>query len=523
MVTPLKTYFQPRNKPSPRHTTAKRWHSRGYLRNALHRPHTENIIQLFVPTLTSDTELSAVRAYLFPRGSPQADIRGPGLRLQTVVDLTHLVTRCQSISDAVIRDLPYVTQIINCRQGITHAQALTTLRAGGIDPTDIELLGVTRNNNGATPKRGDTVVVVWKRVWYPGESVLVICPPISHQLLAGFRAKNSQKPRQYSHYLPIDDITARQRDCDTVSNYPRQAELGHEGNMCHSTIYEYKEATRGRCSPISVKSSRPTAFAGYWLAKLHETRRTDWSGRPQRQSLHLPDDPYPDGFMRVECRRQKAASEDMLHKADLTAVRTSLEAATAAQSYHQAQIIQLSQDLNQLREQLKSLTEKQSSDTAAQSRGSVLNPTADTYCPQSPTSSPRTTAPTPKEKRQTPALTAVTGVAYVSPAPGTPAAQTTSPSPPALPRRNTTGGFAAAFKTAVLKSVTRSTPTAARPPAGSPIRAGTTSPPSAPTTELTPPASGRPAGEALKLMLDRAQVGEYPEYSDYSDCSEGDY
>ena len=54
-------------------------------------------------------ELSAVKAYHFPRNSQHADIRGPGFRLQTVVDLTHLVTGCESIRDSVIRDLPYVT------------------------------------------------------------------------------------------------------------------------------------------------------------------------------------------------------------------------------------------------------------------------------------------------------------------------------------------------------------------------------------------------------------------------------
>ena len=181
--------------------------------------------------------------------------------------------------------------------------------------------------------------MVWRRVWYPGEAALVLCPPITHQLLAGFRTKRFQKPRQYSHYLPLDDITARQRDCDTVSNYPRQTELGHEGNMSHHTIYEYKAAGRGRRSPISTHPPRPIAFAGYWLTKLSETRRTNMSGRPQRQTLQLPDDSRmtdPDSGMRVECRRHKAASEDMLHKADLTAVRTSLESATAAQSYHQA-------------------------------------------------------------------------------------------------------------------------------------------------------------------------------------------
>jgi hypothetical protein len=293
--------------------------------------------------------------------------------------------------------------------------------------------------------------------------------------------------------------------------------LGHEGNRCDSTIFEYKEAARGRHSPISTTPPRPTAIDGYWLTKLQETRRTNLSGHPQRQSLRLPDDPYPDSVMRVECRRQKAACEDRLHKVDLTAVRISLESATAAQSYHQAQIMQLSQDLYQLREQLKSLTEKQSSDTAAQSRGSVLDPTANAYCPQSPTPAPRATTPTPEDKRQTLAPSTVTGAAHVSPAPGTPAALTTPPSPPAAPRaRNTTGGFAAAYKTAVLRSVTRSTSAAARPPAGSPTRAGTSPPPSTPTTELTPSSSGYSAGDAVKRMLDLAQVGGYSD-------SEGDY
>ena len=122
-----------------------------------------------------------------------------------------------------------------------YAFSPNTLRAGGVDPTDIELLDVARSNNVATTsKRGDTVVVVWKRVWYPGESALVLCPPISHQLLAGFRAKSFQKPRQYSYYLPLDDITARQRDCDKVSNNPRQTVLSQEGNMCDSIIFKYK-------------------------------------------------------------------------------------------------------------------------------------------------------------------------------------------------------------------------------------------------------------------------------------------
>ena len=131
MVAPLKIYFQPRNKPSPRHTTDIKWHSGHHLRNALRRPHTEDVIQLFVHTSTPDSALKAIKAYLFPRNSQQAEIRGPGFRLQTVVDLTHLVTRWKSIRDSVIRDLPYVTQISNCRRGITRAQALTTLRAGG--------------------------------------------------------------------------------------------------------------------------------------------------------------------------------------------------------------------------------------------------------------------------------------------------------------------------------------------------------------------------------------------------------
>jgi hypothetical protein len=106
------------------------------------RPHTEDVFQLFMPTSTPDSALTAVKTYLFPRNSQQAEIRGPGFRLQTVVDLTHLVSRCQSIRDTVIRDLPYVTQIINCHIGITHAQALATLRAGGIETIDIDLLGM---------------------------------------------------------------------------------------------------------------------------------------------------------------------------------------------------------------------------------------------------------------------------------------------------------------------------------------------------------------------------------------------
>ena len=207
----------------------------------------------------------------------------------------------------------------------------------------------------------------------------------------------------------------------------------------------------------------------------------------------------------------------MFNTDDLTKVRTCLDSATAAQSYHQAQIAQLSYDLAQLREQLKNLTEKQSTDNAAHNRGSVLNPTADAYCPQSPTSSPRATTPTPKDKRQTPAPIPVTGATHASPAPGTPATSVTPPPPPALPRaRATIGGFAAAYKTAVTKSKACSTPTAARPPAGSPDRPGTSPPPSAPTTELNPSSSGYSAGDAVKRMLDLAQVGGYSD-------SEGDY
>jgi hypothetical protein len=104
--------------------------------------------------------LKSVNAYLFPRNSQQADIRGPGYRLQSVVDLTHVVTQCQSICDSVLRDLPYVTQIINCRRGISFTQALHTLRAGGIDPADIDLLGITRSTKAETSQTGDTVVVV---------------------------------------------------------------------------------------------------------------------------------------------------------------------------------------------------------------------------------------------------------------------------------------------------------------------------------------------------------------------------
>jgi hypothetical protein len=262
MVTPLKTYFQPRNKPSPRHTTDKRWHSGHHLRNALRRPHNEDTIRVFVPTATPDSALKAIKAYLFPRNSQQADIRGPGFRIQTVVDLSHLVKRCQSICDSVIRDLPYVTQIINCRRGITYTQALQALRTGGIDPADIDLLGIARNSKSASTQRGDTIVVVWKRVWYPGELALVLCPPITKQLIANFRVSGLHKPMQFSHYLPLRDITSRQSDCDIVSNYPRQVELGHEGNMSGSTIYEYKAAPRGRLSPIRNRPYRPTAFAG---------------------------------------------------------------------------------------------------------------------------------------------------------------------------------------------------------------------------------------------------------------------
>ena len=91
----------------------------------------------------------------------------------------------------------------------------------------------------------------------------------------------------------------------------------------------------------------------------------------------------PDSGMRVECRRHKAACEDMRHTEDISTVRVSLDSTTATQSYHEAQILQLSQDLAQLRELLKSLTEKQSLGTTAHSGGAVpLNPTANTYCPR---------------------------------------------------------------------------------------------------------------------------------------------
>ena len=86
MVVPLKTYFHPRNKPSPRRSTNKRWHGPCSQRNALRRPHSEDTIQVFVPTSTPDNALSAVKAYLFPRNSLQSEIRGPGYRLQTVAD-----------------------------------------------------------------------------------------------------------------------------------------------------------------------------------------------------------------------------------------------------------------------------------------------------------------------------------------------------------------------------------------------------------------------------------------------------
>ena len=460
IVAPLKTYFKPRNKPSPRHTTDKRWHGTCRERNALKRPHTEDVIRLFVPTNTPDSALKAVIAYLFPRNSQQAEIRGPGYRLQTVVNLTHLVTRCQSICDSVLRDLPYVTQIINCRRGITHTQALHTLRAGGIDPADIDLLGIARSNKSPTTQTGDTVVVVWKRIWYPGESTLVLCPPITQQLLANFRANGLHKPRQYSHYLPLDDTTTRQNDCDTVSNYPRQAELGLEGNICGSIIFEYKASPRGRLSPVRTSSSRPTAFAGYWLTIAHESSRTNRAGRPQRQYLVLPDDTrrLPDRDMRPVCRRHKAATSDMHITDDLTTVRTNLDAATAAQSYYQAQISQLSYDVAQLREQLKSITDQQSSVSAAQHMTTPpLNPTATAYCPQSPTSLLGDPAPLPEQK-QDPSRP-LTGAVHVSPAPGTPAASPTPSPQPALPRaRNTTGGFAAAFKSAVSKSKARSSP-----------------------------------------------------------------
>jgi hypothetical protein len=202
---------------------------------------------------------------------------------------------------------------------------------------------------------------------------------------------------------------------------------------------------------------------------------------------------------------------------DLTTVRTNLDAATAAQSYYQAQISQLSYDVAQLREQLKNITEQQSSVTAAPHMTTPpLNPTATAYCPQSPTPSSGGPAPLP-EQTQDPSRP-LTGAVHVSPAPGTPAASPTPSPQPALPRaRNTTGGFAAAFKSAVSKSKARSSPAKVQPTRGSPASAGTSPPPSAPTTELTPSPSGYSAGDAVKRMLDLAQVGSY------SDCYEGDY
>ena len=346
---------------------------------------------------------------------------------------------------------------------------------------------------------------------------MVLCPPITQQLIANFRVNGLHKPRQYSHYLPLDDITTRQNDCDTVSNYPRQADLGHEGNMCGSIIYEYKASPRGRHSPIRTGPPRPTAFAGYWLTIAHESSRTNPAGRPRRQYLVLPDDPHrlPDRVMRVECRRHKVATSNMHLQANLATVRTSLDSATAAQSYHQAQILQLSQELAQLREQLKTLTEKQT--VAHHDRGNIpLNPTAATYRPQSHTPPSGGSAPLP-EKTKDPSRP-LTGVVHVSPEPGTPASSTTPPPLPALPRaRSMQGGFAAAFKTAVSKSKIRSSPATPQPTRGSPSRAGTSTPTSTPTTELTPPASGHSAGEALKQMLDLAQV------RGYLDSSEGDY
>ena len=206
----------------------------------------------------------------------------------------------------------------------------------------------------------------------------------------------------------------------------------------------------------------------------------------------------------------------MVFNTDLAIVRTSLDSANATQSHHQSQIRQLSQEVAQLREQLKTFTD---TPTAAHYDGgnTPLNPTATTYCPQSPTPLPRAPAHLSDPTRPDPSRP-ITGADHVSPAPGTPAA-TPTPSPQsALPRaRNTKGGFAAAFKTAVSKSKANSSPATPQPTRGSPARAGTSTPTSTPSTELTPPASGHSAGEALKQMLDLAQV------RGYSDCSEGDY
>jgi len=517
MVIPLKTYFHPRNKPNPRHTTDKRWHGPCRQKRALRKPHTEDIIQLFVHASTPDHDLSAVKSYLFPRNSLQAEIRGPGYRLQTVVDTTHLVTRCQSIRDSVIRDLPYVTQIINCKRGISQSQALLTLRACGIDPADIDQLGIARSNKAIT-KRGDTVVVVWKRIWYPGESAIVLCPPITHHLLDSFRTTNLQKPRQYSHYLPLDDITSRQSDCDTISNYPRQVELGYEGNISGSIIFEYKEAPRGRRSPISNGSARPAAFTGYWLTVDHKSGRTNIFGRPQRQYLVLPDDPHrlPDSDKRVECRRYKVASLAMNYQADLSTVRASLDSTTAAQSYYQYQLQQLTQEVTKLREQLLTLTGDKTTDDATRINevATPLNPVAPTFHPRStpqsgtpPSSSDnKPTADTTKRQTQ---HKPPTSAASESPVPGTPAAHSaTLSSPPALTRaRNTTGGFAAAFKKAVSRKNTHN---------GPPLRAGPSTPSSAPTTEIRTPSCCTSAREKLEQILDLTEEREDP------DLSEGD-
>ena len=128
------------------------------------------------------------------------------------------------------------------------------------------------------------------------------------------------------------------------------------------------------------------------------------SGHPQRQTLHLPDDPrihFPDSGMRVECRRYKAASQDKLHKDDLNSVRTSLEAATAAQLYHQGQIMQLSYAVAQLQDQLNKVTAQQSHDEAAHpSTGTSPHIPTTTYRPPGPTSVSRVPASSQEQRAE---------------------------------------------------------------------------------------------------------------------------
>lgn len=89
-------------------------------------------------------------------------------------------------------------------------------------------------------------------------------PQITHQLLAGVRAKGLEKPTQYSQ--PVPSQADRASACDTISNYPRQADLGHEGNIMFDDIAHFRinEMPRGRHSSIS-NSPATSTYSIRWL------------------------------------------------------------------------------------------------------------------------------------------------------------------------------------------------------------------------------------------------------------------